>query len=142
MMNFLPGCAPAADAMTAEKVRMDLIAQNIANAQTVRDANGQPYQRKIASFEAYMDPNNQAAGKPPMLRTVRIAGIYDDKSPGPRVYNPGHPFADAQGMVQMPNVQLSQEMVDLISASRAYEANTTVIRTSRQMATQALSIGR
>jgi flagellar basal-body rod protein FlgC len=73
---------------------------------------------------------------------VNVVEIRDDNSPGKKVYRPGHPHADERGMVQMPNVEVTKEMVDLITASRSYEANLTVVRTARQMAQQALRIGR
>lgn len=115
---------------------MDIVAQNIANAYTTKDANGAPYQRKMVSFETIMGGVQNAE------RGVRVSGIKNDPTPGEAVYNPGHPHADANGMVKMPNVQLAAEMVDLMSASRAYEANLTVARNARSMAAKALSIGK
>jgi len=135
-MDLLPGIGATAQALSAEKVRMEVIAQNIANAQTTRDANGGAYQRKIVAFEAMMGDREDG-----VTQGVRVAGILPDPTPGPLVYNPNHPHANAEGMVLMPNVKTSQEMVDLIASSRAYEANLTVVKTSRQMARQALAIG-
>lgn len=135
-MDILPASAVVASALNAEKVRLDLIAENIANANTTRTPNGGPYQRKVPTFETALDiASGQAHG-------VRISAINQDTTPGPRVYNPSHPDADPNGFVQMPNVNLAYEMVDLVTASRAYEANLAVLRNARQMATQALSIGR
>jgi flagellar basal-body rod protein FlgC len=140
MINVLPGIDITASALNAEKTRMDIVAQNIANAQTTRGADGKPYQRKQVSFETVM----QAAGgaHDPRAGGVQVAQIKDDTTAGPLVYNPQHPDADSKGMVQMPNVNLAFEMVDLISSSRAYEANLAVVKNSKQMARKALSIGK
>ena len=135
-MNFLSGIHATSSALSAEQVRMDIVAQNIANAYTTKDANGGPYQRRMVSFETIMGGVQKAE------RGVKVASIKNDKAPGEQIYNPGHPHADANGMVRMPNVQLSTEMVDLMSASRAYEANLSVARNSRSLALRALSIGK
>lgn len=135
-MNFLSGIHATSGALNAEQVRMDVVAQNIANAYTTKDTNGAPYQRKMVAFETIMGGVQNAE------RGVRVSGIKNDQSLGEAVYNPGHPHADAKGMVRMPNVQLAAEMVDLMSASRAYEANLTVARNARSIATKALSIGK
>jgi len=135
-MNFLSGIHATSSALAAEQVRMDIVAQNIANAYTTKDADGGPYQRRTVSFETIMGGMQKAE------RGVRVSGIKNDKTPGEMIYNPGHPHADANGMVKMPNVQLATEMVDLMSASRAYEANLTVARNSRTLATKALAIGK
>jgi len=141
MMNLLPGIQPTAQALDAEKLRMDLIAQNMANAQTTRGPDGEVYQRKMAVFESVLD--RQAGGldaKDQYGQGVRITRVVTDDTPGERIYNPAHPHADAQGMVEMPNIKPAQEMVDLISSSRAYQANLSVIRSAREMARQALAI--
>jgi len=113
-----------------------VVAQNIANAYTTKDAGGGPYQRRTVSFETIMGGVQKAE------RGVRVAAIKNDKAPGEQIYNPSHPHADVNGMVRLPNVQLAAEMVDLMSASRAYEANLTVARNARSLATRALSIGK
>lgn len=149
-MNIIPSSSITGDALTAERVRMDVIAQNIANAQTTRDANGAAYQRKIVSFEAVMkkaegDDGTGAtsgASSAHTAKTVRVSSITSDTSPGEKIFNPSHPDADKEGMVTMPNVKMAQEMVDLISSSRAYEANLTVARNGKAMADAALRIGR
>ena len=135
-MNFLSGIHATSGALNAEQTRMDIVAQNIANAYTTKDVNGAPYQRKMVTFETVLGGVKNAE------RGVRVSAIKDDKTPGEAIYNPGHPHADANGMVRMPNVQLAAEMVDLMSASRAYEANLTVARNARSIATRALSIGK
>ena len=135
-MNVLPAVTVSSSALEAEKVRLDLIAQNIANANNTKDIQGGPYQRKVASFESVLDAAS------PGGRAVRVTEVRNDPTPGIQVYNPQHPHADRNGNVQMPNVDIAHEMVDMISASRAYEANLAVVRNSRQIVAQALSIGR
>lgn len=145
-MNIIPAINITGDALNAERVRMDVIAQNIANAQTTRDVNGQAYQRKVVSFEAVMNAASKDGGAAPQgssaLRSVRVSSITADPTAGEKIYNPGHPHADKNGFVSMPNVKVAQEMVDLISSSRVYEANLAVARNSRSMADAALKIGR
>jgi flagellar basal-body rod protein FlgC len=136
-MNVLSASGITASALDAEKLRLDLVAENIANAHTTRGMDGLPYQRKIVSFESALD-GAAAAG----AEGVRIGAISRDSSAGEMIHDPHHPHANAEGMVQMPNVNVGYEMVDLVTASRAYEANLAVVRNARQMATQALSIGR
>ena len=140
MINILPGINVTASALNAEKTRMDIVAQNIANAQTTHGPDGKPYQRKQVSFETIL----RAAGAPHDSRAggVRVARVKDDTTAGPLVYNPQHPDADTKGMVQMPNVNLAFEMVDLISSTRAYEANLAVVKNAKQMARKAMAIGR
>lgn len=132
-MNFISGINATSSALSAEKIRMDVVAENIANAYTTRGLDGKPYQRKTVAFEALLGTRDGG---------VRIAEIGTDSTPGESVHNPHHPHADKDGMVQMPNVSVSTEMVDLLASSRAYEANLAVVRNARQMATKALAIGR
>jgi flagellar basal-body rod protein FlgC len=138
-MNLISGIDVISSALNAQKTRLDIVAQNIANAQTTRGPNGLPYQRQVVSFESELVRRN-AGGAP--LQTVRIAGISADRTPGQQVYNPQHPDAGPDGLVTMPNVNLSYEMVDLITASRAYEANLSVAKNAKQMAMKALDIGK
>ncbi len=137
-MNLIAGVDVTAGALNAQKLRLDIIAQNIANAQTTRTAEGGPYRRKIISFETELV--KRVGGTP--LQTVPVSGITNDKSPGQSVYNPQHPDAGPDGTVMMPNVNLAFEMVDLITASRAYEANLSVVKNARQMAMKTLEIGK
>lgn len=139
-MDILPALSVTSDALAAEKTRLDVIGQNIANIHTTRGPDGLPYQRRIVTFEAQLQQAVADGGSP--FAGPRIAGITTDTTPGQAVYNPTHPHADENGMVEMPNVNLSREMVDLISAARSYEANLAVVRTARQMAQRALQIGR
>lgn len=134
-MNFITGIQATSSALSAEKIRMDIVAQNIANANTTKDVNGQAYRRKVVTFETMLGAGGASEG-------VKVSGISADSTPGEKVYNPHHPHADKDGMVTMPNVNPAIEMVDLLSASRAYEANLAVARNARQMATKALSIGK
>ena len=131
----------SASGMSAERKRMEVVANNIANAYSTRSAQGGPYRRQQVVFEAVMD---DSIGIDPtrirQMRGVQIVGIRADESELPRVYQPGHPDADDDGFVTMPNVQPALEMVDLVTASRAYEANLRILRTFREMAEHALSL--
>lgn len=115
---------------------MDIVAQNIANAYTTKDVNGGPYKRRMVTFEAAL------TGAQKTEHGVRIGKISQDQKPGEVIHQPGHPHAGPDGLVQMPNVQLPVEMVDLMSASRAYEANLSVARNARSLALKALTIGK
>jgi flagellar basal-body rod protein FlgC len=139
-MNLISGIDVTASALNAQKTRLDVVAQNIANAQTTRGPNGGAYQRQIVSFESELMRRSSGGGA--TLQSVRVAGISADRTPGQQVYNPQHPDAGPDGLVTMPNVNLSYEMVDLITASRAYEANLSVVKNAREMAMKALQIGK
>ena len=139
-MNLISGIDLTAGALNAQKTRLDIVAQNIANAQTTRTAAGGPYQRQVVSFETELVRHEGASG--PAMQGVRIASISADRTPGQQVYNPQHPDAGADGLVTMPNVNLAYEMVDLITASRAYEANLSIVKNARQMAMKTLEIGK
>ena len=137
-MNLISGIATTAGALTAQKIRLDIVAQNIANAQTTRTPEGGPYKRKVISFQNELVKHAGGVA----LQTVNISSITDDKSPGQAVYNPQHPDAGPDGTVVMPNVNLAFEMVDLITASRAYEANLSVVKNAKQLAMKTLQIGK
>ena len=137
-MNLLSGIDVTSGALNAQKTRLDIVAQNIANAQTTRTANGTPYQRQVVSFESELVRRTGGAS----LQSVRVGSVSPDRSPGQQVYNPQHPDAGPDGLVTMPNVNLSFEMVDLITASRAYEANLSVVKSARQIALKTLQIGK
>jgi flagellar basal-body rod protein FlgC len=143
-MDLISGIQSTNGALNAQRTRLDIIAQNIANAQTTRGPDGLPYTRKVVSFESEMLRSQGAAGfgGSTGLSTVRVGGINNDPTPGQRVNDPGHPDADSEGMVAMPNVNLAFEMVDLITASRAYEANLSVAKNSRMMAMKTMEIGK
>jgi flagellar basal-body rod protein FlgC len=142
-MDILSGIASTDSALTAQRTRLDVIAQNIANAHTTRGPDGLPYQRRVVSFESEMiKAQNPYGSHCAGLSTVRVSEISNDTTPGQRINDPSSPDADSKGMVTMPNVNLAFEMVDLITASRAYEANLTVAKNSRQMAMKTLEIGK
>jgi flagellar basal-body rod protein FlgC len=144
-MSMFGGLDISASGLTAERLRMDVTAENLANAQTTRGANGQPYRRKEVvlqespgSFGATL--SHAMGGRSGSTGGVQVAGVVQDSSPLKRVYDPGHPDADAQGYVSMPNVDTVTEMVDLISASRAYEANVTAMNAAKQMFAHTLEL--
>jgi flagellar basal-body rod protein FlgC len=141
-MSMFGGLEISASALTAERLRMDVVAENLANAQTTRGANGEPYRRKevvlqerAGSFGASLSAAmNQRGGG------VEVAGIAEDQTPLKQVYDPGHPDADENGYVAMPNVDTVTEMVDLIGAQRAYEANVTAMQAAKQMFSRTLEL--
>ena len=133
--------------LSAERLRMDVTSENLAHAQTTRGADGQPYRRKVvvlqqagggSSFGSVLAGAIGNASSP--ARGVQVAGIVADGTPLKRIYDPGHPDADKNGYVTMPNVNTVTEMTDLISASRAYEADVTAMQTAKQMFTKTLDI--
>lgn len=143
MINALSGVDSAAMAMTAERMRMDVVSQNIANANVTRGEDGQPYRRQQVVFESFLKDASQvhAGGASPL--GVRVARIDQDQRPPRMIYNPAHPDANpTSGMVAMPNVDMHSEMVDMITSSRAFEANLMVVKTARNLAMQTLGIGR
>jgi flagellar basal-body rod protein FlgC len=125
--------------LSAERFRMEVIANNIANANTTRSANGGPFRRQDVVFAEVLGGAMRPDGTPE-LRGVQAVDLVEDPSELPRVYMPGHPDADAQGFVRMPNVQLPIEMVNLLTAARAYEANLRAVQTFTQMNQQALNL--
>ena len=142
MINFITGIESTSAALQAERVRMAVSSENIANANTTRGLDGKPYQRQSVVFESVL-ANEQLGLGGTDAQKVQISRIEKDQN-GPRmVYDPGHPDADAEtGMVAMPNVSIHEEMADMIVASRAYEANLAVVRNARSMAMQTLQIGK
>ena len=123
---------------------MEVISQNIANANTTKTEDGEPYRRQLVHFDTILrnklSANNDLPGN--NMSQVQASKIIEDSRPFREVYQPGHPDADPNGMVKYPNVHIQEEMADLISASRAYEANMAVIRTSRTLAMQTMNIGK
>jgi len=129
--------------LSAERLRMDTISSNIANAMTTRGEDGKPYVRKVAVFQSYMDKNLNGSGQVANnLMGVKAVGIEEDKSPLRVVYDPSHPDADEEGYVTMPNVNILNEMADMIAASRAYEANIDTLNSVKSMYSKALEIGK
>lgn len=132
-------------ALTAEKTRIDIIAKNMANANTTRATGGLPYRRQVPIFKEYgassFEKMLNAKMKKSILKGVKITKIVEDPSPYKTVFDPGHPDADEKGYVRMPNVDVVKEMVDMISAQRAYDSNVTAINTVKAMMNRALDIG-
>jgi flagellar basal-body rod protein FlgC len=154
-MSLFGGLDISASALSAERLRMDVTAENLANAQSTRTAAGGPYRRKEVVLESTGDSGFASAlasarggaasagggsGAGAANGGVRVAGIVEDQTPNRLVYDPGNPDANNQGYVSMPNVNPVTEMVDLISASRSYEANVTAMQTTKQMFTKTLDL--
>jgi flagellar basal-body rod protein FlgC len=141
-MDFLSALRISASGLAAERVRVNLASSNLANAESTRGPDGKPYQRLDPVLEAvpFGDRLAQASGAEPM--SVRVAQVARDQGPGRRVYDPSHPDADGQGFVTLPNVNPIHEVVNLMSASRAYDANATAVETLKTMAQRALDIAR
>ncbi len=138
-MSFVKSLHVAASAMSAQRQRMNTITSNLANAETTKTADGGPYRRRDPvfepkSFEDALTSNVAAQG-------VEVTGIREDASEPRMVYDPDHPDASDDGFVAMPNVNVVQEMVDMVSASRSYEAATAAVKTAKSMANAALEIG-
>jgi flagellar basal-body rod protein FlgC len=159
--------AIASSGLSAQRVRMDVVAQNLANAETTKTPEGGPYHRRTVTLEPVLPqslstasmiiPNTPIAGMPapslapsafastPLEMTndvggVRVAALGEDTSEGPMVYNPGSPDADANGYVKMPNVNMTDELMDLMNARRVYDANATVFQVARAMLHKAIDI--
>ncbi len=133
----------SASGLSAERLRMDTIASNIANVSTTRGEDGKPYVRKIAVFQENLNKamafNKDSGGQ---FLGVKAVGIVEDESELRRVYDPSHPDADEEGYVLMPNVNILNEMADMIAATRAYEANINVMNNTKAMFSKALEIGK
>jgi len=144
-MSFLSSMSISASALTATRLRMDVVAENLANADTTRTEHGGPYRRKYVvyqertndrGFASFFNKARKAPGG------VRVLQIGRDESDFKLLYDPNHPDADEEGYVRMPNVEVVQEMVDMMSAFRAYEANITALNAFKDMATKTLEIGK
>ena len=138
-MNLLSGINSTSSALNAERIRMEVISENIANANTTHGLDGKPYQRQQVVFENVL---NSQTGDLANSGEVQVARVEKDQREARLIYNPGHPDADKNGMVAMPNINIHEEMADLITSSRAFEANLAVVKNARQMALQTLSIGK
>ncbi|MFN3690533.1 MAG: flagellar basal body rod protein FlgC [Fimbriimonadales bacterium] len=134
-MGLISTLRVSSSGLSAERLRMDLIADNLANANTTRTPDGQPYRRKVAVFQPITPTPTMPGG-------VRVVQIVADNTPPRLVYEPGHPDADANGYVAYPNVDIVHEMVDMITASRAYEANIQAFNAAKNMFLRTLDIGR
>ena len=151
-MGFFNTMNIAASGLTAQRARMDIIAENIANVNTTRTADGGPYRRRTVLLEEITDrdpfqaifntifgitggmPAHQGSG-------VRVSRVVEDDSPGMLVFDPTHPDADEYGYVRMPNINIVVEMVNMISATRSYEANITAMSNARHLTQRTLEIG-
>lgn len=144
MINAFNNLRISASGLSAERLRMDTISSNIANVDTTRGADGQPYRRKIAVFQENLNSqlNKKTGGYEEVSQGVKAVGIQNDQSPLRRVYDPSNPDADNQGYVSMPNVNILNEMADMMVATRAYEANIDAINSEKSMFSKALEIGR
>jgi flagellar basal-body rod protein FlgC len=143
-MDFFTALKVSGSGLSAERTRVNLASSNLANAETTRGPNGQPYQRLDPVFQAVAVEANGAPAQPgaePAMG-VAVSQVVADPNPGKRVYSPGHPDADADGFVTFPNVNPVNEVVNLLSASRGYEANATAVETLKQMAQRGLDISR
>jgi flagellar basal-body rod protein FlgC len=146
-MGMFGAIDAAASGLTAERLRMDVISNNIANVNTTRTAEGGAYRRQMVVFAPRENENTfaqvlSATTDASSGNGVRVVGITKDTSPTHKVYDPAHPDANKEGYVEMPNVNIVTEMVDMITATRAYEANVTVMNSSKSMALKALEIGK
>ena len=133
----------SASGLSAERLRMEVVANNISNASVTRTADGGPYRRKDVVFETALSRSGftpKGSSISSGLGGVSVVGIVDDQAELPRIYNPGHPDAELDGFVTMPNVNLPIEMVNLITATRAYEANLKAAQSFVDMNQQALAI--
>ena len=135
-MSISTGLSILATGMSAQRVRMNLVASNLANANTTKTPDGGAYKRKDPVFQATeLDDVDGLSG-------VSVIDIRTDQSPGPKVYDPSHPDADTEGLVEMPNVNVLEEMVNMMTASRSFEANVQAFQTLRDMSTRAIDLGR
>lgn len=136
----------SASGLTAERLRMDIISENIANAETTRTASGGPYRRKIPVFNALENKGFSSVFDQVMGKSsgdgVEVIGIEEDMSPFIRKFDPSHPDAGDDGYLYLPNVNVVTEMINMVSASKAYEANVTAVNSTKSMMMKALEIGR
>jgi len=142
-MTLLSAMDISTSGLSAEKLRMEIIAQNIANIETTKTNGGGPYRRKVTVFKEVLQQNIQEdSGSNFAGQGVEVDKIVADKADPIMVYDPGHPDANKDGFVAKPNINLADEMVDSISASRAYAANVTILNATKSLAIKALTIGR
>jgi flagellar basal-body rod protein FlgC len=141
MINLLPGIESTSAALSAERIRMAVASQNIANAEGGKGPDGKTYQRQQVVFESVMAKfDGNSTGIP--AQKVQVARIEKDQRPPRMVFDPDNTEADQYGMVEVPNVNIHEEMADMIVSSRAYEANLAVVRNARAMVAQTLNIGK
>jgi flagellar basal-body rod protein FlgC len=145
-MGFFKSMAISSSGLSAQRLRMNTLSANLANANTTRTEEGGPYKRRDvvfsatptgSPFEDFLNGNNGA-----QLSKVKVVDIHEDTKEPRLVFDPTHPDADGEGYVEMPNIQVMTEMVNMITATRAYEANATAVNEAKQMAVKSLEIGR
>lgn len=145
-MSFFDALKTSASGLTAQRTRMNVISENLANVHATRTAAGGPYRRQdvvfvaapaTESFREILENERRA-----VFHEVEVVDVVEDPRPFQTVYEPGHPDADPDGYVKYPNVDPLEEMVNMISASRGYEANVTAVNATKQMAMRALDIGK
>lgn len=142
MSSFFKALEIGASGLAAQRTRVDLATSNLANAESTRGPDGRPYRRLDPVLEAVPFDAALAATGAPASSGVRVAAVVEDQGPGRRVYSPGHPDADGDGFVTFPDVNPIHEVVNLMGASRSYEANATAVETLKSMASRALEMGR
>ncbi|HHN64562.1 MAG TPA: flagellar basal body rod protein FlgC [Nitrospirae bacterium] len=135
-MDIFKSFDVSASAMVAQKIRLNTIASNLANADTTRTPEGGPYRRRDVVFSSVLLDETRG------LEGVRVVDVVEDNSPPRVIYSPGHPDADARGFVKMPNVNIIEEMVNMMVATRAYEANVNAFNITKAMYLKALELGR
>ncbi|GAB6098901.1 flagellar basal body rod protein FlgC [Halanaerocella petrolearia] len=138
-MSMFKGIGISASGLTAQRLRMNTISSNIANANTTRTEDGGPYRRKMPVFKARLQ--EELASKEENVNGVEVTNIEESNKPPKLVYKPEHPDANEAGYVKMPNVNVVSEMTDMMSATRSYEANVTALNSAKKMAKSALELG-
>ncbi len=144
-MNIMTAMKISGSALKAERVRLNIAAMNLANANTTRTIEGGPYKAKSVVFQAvpleksFRDTLNSSSES---LREVKVSAVVEDETPFKEVYDPSHPDADENGIVSLPNVNATEQIVDMMEARRAYEANVTALDAVKSMAMKALDISR
>ena len=146
-MSLFKTMAITASSLTAQRVRMDVISNNVANMETTKTNEGGPYQRKLVKFRPIVADDFQATlaaarGKQLPTEGVEVVQVAIDQTPGRKVFDPSHPDADEDGFIVMPNVDVLVEIADMMSASRSYEAGVTVFNSAKSMFISSLEIGR
>lgn len=141
-MGFLDTVDTCYSSMSAQRYRMDIIANNIANSETTRTPDGGPYKRKMVVFKPVQQHPFSTLFSEKVSGGVEVAEVVNDESPSKMIYDPNHPDANGNGYVAYPNINMVTEMVDMISASRAYEASMNMFNMCKTMAMKAIDIGR
>jgi flagellar basal-body rod protein FlgC len=141
-MDFSTAFKLCASGLAAQRVKMDIVSSNLANADTTKTPEGGPYRRKFAVLGTEPLPGDFSSSLRDVLQTVKVEEVTEDAAAGRTVYDPSHPDADDKGLVAMPNVNVIMEMADMIAAGRAYEACVTAFDASKNMALKTLELGK